>query len=168
MTSSPVARQTIDDLLAIAAIRQVKAAYCRFVDTKQWDRLRALFTDDAKIEGSSLVADGSSVAEFIDGSSQRFIDVVSIHHVHEPEIMLTGPNMARGCWPMSDYVEFLKGDPIVGRGWIGWGSYEEAYRRVDDEWRIAFMRIARFRVDAITADHPAFKPGRIPVTADWL
>jgi hypothetical protein len=168
MSIAPLAPQSLADLVALAAIRQLKAAYCRFVDTKQWDQLRALFTADATIEGSSLVADGSSVAEFIDGSSERFVDVVSIHHVHEPEIVLTGPEMARGCWPLSDYVEFLNGDPIVGRGWIGWGRYEEEYRRIDGQWRIAFMRIARYRVDEITADHPAFKPGRIPPSPDWL
>lgn len=33
-------------LLEIEAIKQLKARYCRFLDTKQWDDWRALFTDD--------------------------------------------------------------------------------------------------------------------------
>ena len=31
--------RTLDDLLAVEAIRQLKARYCRFVDTKQWRQL---------------------------------------------------------------------------------------------------------------------------------
>ena len=32
-------------------IHALKAAYCRYVDTKQWRRLQALFTDDVVFEG---------------------------------------------------------------------------------------------------------------------
>jgi hypothetical protein len=30
------------------------------------------------------------------------------------------------------------------------------------------MRLARVRMDDITPGHPAYKPGRVGVTPDWL
>ena len=94
---------------------------------------------------------------------------VSIHHVHAPEIVLTGSDNARGCWPMMDYVEFTaRDDRAADRGWISWGCYEEEYRRIGGQWRISFMRLARQRMDTLTADHPALTAGRIAPDPDWL
>ena len=33
-------------LIDIESIKQLKARYCRYLDTKDWDRWRDLFTDD--------------------------------------------------------------------------------------------------------------------------
>ncbi len=160
---------SLDDLLAMKAIRQVKAAYCRFVDTKQWARLKTLFTPDATVAGFGSVPDGTGIASFVDGIAERIGSTVSIHHVHAPEIVLLGSGSARAAWPMMDYVEFpAAAASAEGRGWIGWGVYEEEYVRADGEWRISFMRLTRHRMDDITADHPALKPGRIPPTPDWI
>ena len=35
----------------IEHVRAAKARYCRYVDTKQWDKLSSLFTDDCRFEG---------------------------------------------------------------------------------------------------------------------
>ncbi|PYM19022.1 MAG: hypothetical protein DMD81_04615 [Candidatus Rokuibacteriota bacterium] len=32
-------------------------------------------------------------------------------------------------------------------GFHGYGFYEEEYRRVQDEWKLSFMRLTRLRVD---------------------
>ena len=125
---------TLDDMLAIEAIRQLKAAYCRLVDTKQWQRLEMLFAADAKMEGFGSVPDGSGPSVFIAGAAERIGASVSIHHVHAPEILLSSPDTARCVWPMMDYVEFPAGSTPTGeRGWIGWGFYEEEYACIDGE-----------------------------------
>lgn len=168
MANAPAAT-TLEDLLALEAIRQLKAAYCRLVDTKQWGRLEALFTADAKVEGFGSVPDGSNPGTFVAGVAERIGASVSIHHVHAPEIILISADTARGSWPMMDYVEFPSStDPAAARGWIGWGSYEEEYRRVNGQWRITFMRLTRQRMDELTADHPALKLGRIAPNPGWL
>jgi hypothetical protein len=164
----PTAPKSLDDLLALEAIRQLKAAYCRFVDTKQWQRLEALFTADAWVAGFGAVPDGSGPSAFVAGVAERIGNSVSVHHVHAPEITLTGPDKAQGIWPMMDYVEFTGAAAGAGRGWIGWGFYEEQYARVGGEWRIGFMRLARQRMDDLALDHPALKPGRIPPAPGWL
>ena len=44
-------RNDVQRLLDLEQIRQLKARYCRFIDTKQWQLLRTLFTDGARFEG---------------------------------------------------------------------------------------------------------------------
>jgi SnoaL-like domain len=121
----------LDRLFAIEEIRQLKARYCRFVDTKQWQRLEELFMPEARLEGFGSVPDGSDPATFVAGVSVRLADAITIHHVHEPEVKLTDPGRARGIWPMMDYVDLRPTEPgenpQADRGWIGWGYYEEEY-----------------------------------------
>ncbi len=38
-------------------IHQLKARYCRFLDSRQWLSLRALFTDDARFDGLGSAPD---------------------------------------------------------------------------------------------------------------
>lgn len=163
---------TLNDLIAIEAIRQLKARYCRFVDTKQWDRLAELFLPEARLYGFGSVGDGGTPAEFVAGISKRLAKVIAIHHVHNPEIELTGPDTARGIWPMMDYLEFPDGDAPHeapnNRGFMGWGHYEEEYRSTADGWKFSFMRLTRLRIDALAKDHPRPSPGRFSPTKDWL
>ena len=164
--------RTLDDLLAIEAIKQLKAQYCRFVDTKQWERLSGLFLPDTRLYGFGSVGDGGTPAEFVAGLSQRLAKVISIHHVHNPEIEITGAGKARGIWPMMDYLEFASGDAPHeapdSRGFVGWGYYEEEYTRTDSGWKFSFMRLTRMRMDPLPADHPLPRPGRHAPTRDWL
>ena len=165
MTAAP---SSLDRLLAADAIRQLKASYCRFVDTKQWGRLTALFAPDARVEGFGSVPDGSDAAAFVEGVAAFLGPAISIHHVHEPQILVSGPDTARAVWPMMDYVERPAAPTPEERGWIGWGFYEEDYVRSAGIWRIAFMRLARQRMDALTPDHPRPRPGRIPPVSGWI
>ena len=163
---------TLDDLLALEAIRQLKASYCRFVDTKQWDRLAVLLLPETRLYGFGSVGDGGTPAEFVAGLSKRLARVISVHHVLNPEIGLTSPDTARGIWPMMDYLEFPEGEgpheAPGSRGFMGWGHYEEEYRRTADGWRFSYMRLSRLRIDPLPADHPRPRPGRLAHTPDWL
>jgi hypothetical protein len=86
-------------LMDIESIKQLKARYCRYLDTKDWDRWRDLFTDD--FVGDTTQAGGTvivGVDEFmayirntIGKPSQA-----TVHQVHAPEIELTSP---RDCEP---------------------------------------------------------------------
>jgi len=158
----------LDRLMAFEAIRQLKASYCRFVDTKQWDRLATLFATEATVEGFGSAPDGSGISAFLQGVAGFLGPAISIHHVHEPQIAITGPDSARAVWPMMDYVERPGAATPAERGWIGWGYYEEEYVRTAEGWRIAFMRLARQRMDDLTPDHAQPRPGRIPPVPDWI
>jgi hypothetical protein len=132
-----------DDL---EAIRQLKARYFRFMDTKRWDELAQLFTADADID---MTAEGSThtttVADFMTMLRSAIEEVVTVHHGHMPEIELTSPDTATGVWAMEDHLWWPEGSPI--RHLHGYGHYHDGYRRTDDGWRIASMRLTRLRRD---------------------
>ena len=134
-------------------ITQLKSRYCRCVDLKQWDALRMLFTADARVEGFAAAPNGADVDTFIEGVAKRLEGSVTVHHCHQPDVVFTGPETARGVWAMMDYNEWshpigMPGAPDAP-GFNGYGFYEEEYRRVHREWRISFMRLTRLRVDPL-------------------
>lgn len=165
MTSDELVR-----LKSLEAIRQLKARYCRFVDTKQWPRLKKLFTADARLEGFGTIPDGTTPERFVDGIAVSLANAVTVHHVHNPEIVLRGDSVARGVWAMVDYVQFKATTDYAGGnlGWVGWGYYEEEYANQNGNWVISHMRLARVRMDVLTPDYPPVKPGRIGPDPNWL
>lgn len=145
----------LERLAAIEEIRSVKARYCRFLDTKDWDGFASLFTPDAEMDvredtGNQPVTGIEAIVAQV-----RFaVDhAVSSHRVHTPEITLDGPDNAHGVWAMQDRVVWQDGkSPIPGVASItGHGQYHESYVRGDGKWKIAALRLSRFHVDM----HPA-------------
>ena len=120
------------NLASIEAIRQLKARYCRLVDTKEWAQLKQQLTDDARLEGFGTIDDGVSPTAFVDALTDILASAVTIHHVHNPEIQILGEDYARGIWAMVDYVQFANVSEHAGGnlGWVGWGYYEEEYAKV--------------------------------------
>lgn len=159
----------LHDILEIHAL---KAAYCRYVDTKQWRRLQALFTDDVVFEGFGSAPTGASLATFITGISSRFEKAVTVHHCHLPELAFNGPDQARGIWAMMDVVDLGDhGRPIEApdhRGYIGHGHYEDGYRRESGRWKFSFKRLTRLRLDPLPLDYPRGRADLLPATPDWL
>ena len=155
-----------------AAIGSLKARYCRFIDTKRWAELEALFTPDARFEGLGSAPDGASPAVFVQGIAARFQHATSVHHCHMPELAVLAPGIVRGVWAMMDYVQWPHGFTVVEvpghPGFQGYGHYEEEYRKADRHWRISFLRLTRLRFDALPAGHPAPLAGRLQASADWI
>lgn len=164
--------ETLRHLLAIEQIKSLKARYCRYLDTKQWESLRELFWSDARFDGFGSAPPGADTATFIAGVSRRLGDAITIHHCHLPELRFHGEDRARGVWAMMDYVEWPAGHAPMeapdSRGFQGYGHYEEEYRRQGGVWRIAVMRLTRLRIDALPSDHPTPRPGRLQASPAWL
>ena len=164
--------QTLHALAAGRAIAETKARYCRFIDTKQWERLASLFTADCRFEGLGSAPAGADVATFVAGVSARLARTISVHHCHMPEIRLLSPSHAKVIWAMEDYVEWIDGSSARetpgSRGFRGYGHYEEEYRQVDGDWKIAFLRLTRLRIDPIAPEQPPALMGQRQATPDWL
>jgi hypothetical protein len=130
-------------LLDIEAIKDLKARYCRFVDTKQWQAWGDLLVDDYHFDSDGGIYEGrDNVVAFVE---RALGNAVTVHHVHTPEIAFTGPDSATGIWPMYDYVIIPNGDSQFVLHGYGW--YEEEYVRTADGWRLQRCRERRIRVD---------------------
>lgn len=155
----------------VDAIKQVKARYFRCMDTKRWDDLRRQFTDDARFEGTNKPVSGPD--EFVAWNSVRFAAATTVHQGHMPEILLTSDRTAKGIWSMFDWVEFAT--PITSgrgqgyRGFVGYGHYEEEYRKEAGTWKISLLRLTRLRVNPVVGDPQVALVGWLPTSgADWL
>jgi hypothetical protein len=124
-------------------IKQLKARYCRLVDTKDWVGFGGLLVDDVHFETDGGVQDSRD--EVVAMVSRTLTPATTVHHCHTPEITFTGPDTATGVWAMEDYCVWPNGDqPFVLRGY---GHYHEDYVRTADGWRFARVRESRLRVD---------------------
>ncbi|MGO4689712.1 nuclear transport factor 2 family protein [Glaciibacter sp. 2TAF33] len=143
----------------IEAIKQLKARYFRALDTKDWDAFREVFTSDPQIgpiengfpdyllalrppEVRDQLTSGSGFDAFIE-RNRRFIGpLITTHHGHQPEIELTSEDEATGIWAMEDVLVWKK----EGYRLRGTGHYWETYRKVDDGWKIASIKLTRLYV----------------------
>ncbi len=134
-------------LLEIEAIKQLKARYCRYLDTKDWQAWRSLFTDDFLSDTSPAggkVIKGAD--EFVAFTRKSLRSQATVHQVHAPEIELTSPTTARGVWALEDVVRFGPGVNLRG-----YGHYTETYEKVDGQWLIASSTLTRLREDVFNA-----------------
>ncbi|HYF47394.1 MAG TPA: nuclear transport factor 2 family protein [Acidimicrobiales bacterium] len=136
-----------DDL---EAIKQLKARYFRFLDTKDWEAWAVVFATDALMEvpEADVVEHGREA--IVSAVSAALEGTTTVHHGHMPEIELTGPDTARGIWAMFDHVEWPDAGDGGRVGLQGYGHYHEEYVREDGEWRIAATRLVRLRADPLT------------------
>jgi hypothetical protein len=126
------------------AICELKARYCRFLDTKQWDAWSALFVADLVLDTSE--AGGPAAVTGRDeavASVRASIETArTAHQVHTPEIRIAG-DTAEGIWAMQDRVVFETGAALTG-----YGHYTETYAKRDGAWRIATIKLTRLHVDS--------------------
>ena len=138
---------TIERLDAIEAIKQTKARYFRFIDTKDRDGLASVFSRDAVLDHTDAEMDEpvrgrDAIADFITGV---LVGVTTVHHGHMAEVEITSATTARAIFAMEDKLWWEAGGPISFMH--GYGHYHEEYVLEDGAWKIALNRLTRLRVD---------------------
>src|SRR5262245_9585617 len=113
----------ITRLVAIEAIKQLKAKYFRCVDTKDWRAFQELFTADATFDSSDdgpgcIVTGPAKIAET---ASVPLADAISVHHGHCPEIEIASRVSASGIWPMEDMLTWKEGSTAPIKSLHGYG-----------------------------------------------
>jgi 3-phenylpropionate/cinnamic acid dioxygenase small subunit len=144
-----IAQAPLQALVDREAIKQLKARYFESVDAQDWETFRALFADDARFElPNEAPIDGADA--FVEFVRNGLSGARSVHHGHNVEIKLTGPTEACALWVLNDYVEWPP-DPDTGvrRGMEGFSRYEETYRKLDGDWKIATWRLRYGRIDPL-------------------
>jgi hypothetical protein len=133
------------------AICEVKARYCRLMDTKDWAGWADCFTED-------LVLDTTPAGGYrIDGREaaiamvRRSIETAkTAHHVHNPEVSFIGEDEADVIWAMQDRVEMAadRHEELGEIGHTGYGHYREKYVRcADGKWRIKSTAMSYLHYD---------------------
>ena len=141
----------IETLFAREDIKALKARYCRFLDTKDWAGLAALFVDDAVLDVAQDTGNPPLEGrEAIIGQIRFAVDdAATSHQVHTPEIAFEGADRATGVWAMQDRLVWQAAkSPLPGIASItGYGQYHETYRKTAEGWQFATIRLTRFHVD---------------------
>lgn len=142
----------IEHLIAIEEIKQLKAQYCYYLDTKQWDSYAGTLTEDITIDcdtaASTNQRDPKPYPQVKGRATQRIAierlaaDAETVHQVHSPIIDLTSPTTATAIWAMEDVID-KPGFHLHARG-----HYNETYRKeADGKWYIASIHLTRTMVD---------------------
>jgi ketosteroid isomerase-like protein len=132
----------------VEAIRQLKARYCRFLDAKDAESWRSVFTTDVVVSLDMAVSTGGAdpmtappvkgVDNFVPMVLASLENAATMHHCHTPEINLTSPETAIGTWAMEDWIIFGNGHELHGAG-----HYRETYEKQDGAWRIKTLHLTR-------------------------
>ena len=132
----------------LESIRQLKARYCRFLDTKDVESWRAVFAPDVVVTLDMAVSAGGAdpktapplegVDNFVPMVMGGLEGVATMHHCHTPEIALTSATTATGIWAMEVLLVFADGGEMHGAG-----HYHETYEKQDGSWRIKTLHLTR-------------------------
>lgn len=135
MTSAPV----FADWLAIA---NLKARYCRYLDTKDWAGYASLFTEDVVIDTTGSGGPRMEGRDAAVASIRASLDAATtVHQVHTPQIEIDGDE-ARAVWAMQDRLSWPNGRKLDGAG-----HYHERYVRRGGAWKIVESRLTRLYLD---------------------
>jgi len=144
---------TVDDLIAIEEIRNLRYGYAAHYDAQDIDALADVFTDDAVCDFGADYGGIWQGREVIRRNYEHWIRETgepfdSLHVVTNPWIRIAGPDMAWGRWYLLDLLtRQYAGSALATRGgesnpllWLA--IYEDDYRREHGCWKIAYCKLS--------------------------
>jgi hypothetical protein len=135
-------RRDVQRLLDIEAIRQLKHAYFRCIDTANFEELGELFHDDVSVHfvGGSYEWKLQGKTAFLAAQRGAFHrHSVGHHNGHHPEIQILGPDEATGIWYLADHMWVLDQKQFT----TGTALYWDRYLKVGGHWKIRESRYRR-------------------------
>jgi hypothetical protein len=158
---------TLEEMVTLEEIRQLKYRYLRYVDQKRWDEMADVFTADATVDygtrvyGKPLKITGrDDIIAFF--RAKLGYDVITVHAAGQPEITVDG-DTATGTWRFEDTVIAMEHRIVV----TGAAFYQDRYERgADGRWRIAHTGYVRTYEAMMSLDDlPSFRLTAVPSTA---
>ncbi len=137
------------------AICELKARYCRLMDTKDWAGWADVFTEDVVMDGSQCGGRVTQGRDAVVAYVRSCIEgAITAHQVHNPEMVFDADGLgAEVIWALNDRVRMgADRDLAAHPGHNGYGHYFERYRRCDDgKWRIARQVLRYLHMDVMGA-----------------
>ena len=145
MTDDASELTDLERLVALEAIRTLKARRDHAVDRKDWETYAALHAENhiADSIGGKQIIGGKATADML---AVLMAGITTIHHSHTPVIEFEGRDRAKGVWAMEDSLFWKRNGE---RLWFrGFGFYHERYAlEADGEWRFTYRRLERIHVE---------------------
>lgn len=144
-----MSERMLQELFDYKSIVELKAAFVRTVDAKDWAGFRAVFSDDCIFDfGGGFVVEGGEAG--VNAIRGQLEGGVSVHRAFLPEIAFSSPTEAKGEWAVNDYIEWTTGSAGGERhGFQGFGREYETYRKIGNAWKIAHWRVHYIRIDSL-------------------
>jgi len=128
-------RKDIQRLMDMEAIRQLKYAYFRCVDTCNLEELATLFHDDVTVHfvGGSYEWNVQGKQDYVNNIGASFSrEAVGQHNAHHPEIQMLSETEATAIWYLEDNMWILNHNARTR----GTALYWDRYLKVDGKWLI--------------------------------
>jgi hypothetical protein len=128
-------------------IRDRKAKYCRYLDTKQFNDWETIFCTNARITyygpDGEVLLDFKDITEFSRLTRALFETASTIHQIHNSEITLVSEMEAHAIWSIEDWHVYSATAGSPAKSMNGFGHYYETWRLVDGLWKIERLELRR-------------------------
>ncbi len=146
-------RKDVQRLMDMEAIRQLKHAYFRCIDTANFEELATLFHEDVLVHfiGGNYEWKLQGRDEYIRSIQQAFTrQAIGHHNGHHPEIQILSDREATGIWYLADNMWILDARYFT----TGTALYWDRYRKSDGRWQITETRYERIYEISRMLDEP--------------
>jgi len=149
-------RKDIQRLMDIEAIKQLKYAYFRCVDTANLEELATLIHEDVSVSfiGGTYEWKLQGKQEYLDNIGVSFsTEAVAQHNGHHPEIQMLSETEATGMWYLADNMWILNHKAFT----TGTAIYWDRYEKLDGRWLIRETRYERlYEIGQVLEKNPQF------------
>ena len=149
-------RMNIQHLMDIEAIKQLKHAYFRCIDTANLEELASLFHDDVVVHfvGGTYEWSLTGKDEYVQSIGQSFSkNAVGHHNGHAPEIQVLSESEATGIWYLADNMWVMEHNAFT----TGTAIYWDRYVKQDGKWLIRETRYERlYELNELMEENPTF------------
>ena len=128
-------RRDIQRLMDMEAIRQLKYAYFRCVDTANLEELATLFHEDVTVHfrGGTYEWKVQGRQDYVNNIAAAFSkEAIGQHNAHHPEIQILSETEATAIWYLEDNMWILNHNARTR----GTALYWDRYLKVDGNWQI--------------------------------
>jgi len=147
-------RKDIQRLMDIEAIKRVKHAYFRCIDTANMEELGTLFHEDVSVhfKGGTYEWITQGKKEYLDNIGVSFSKhSIGHHNGHQPEIQMLSETEATGIWYLADHMWILSRNAKT----TGTALYWDRYLKVDGEWLIKDTKYERlYEINELLPEAP--------------